>query len=162
MFLCAFPQHHMEHFHGERNVSFLLKSVTANTSVLWSSRQRRSVPDVLSFHALTLLMVSERMGWDAALHVAWNGGKRSFFTRRALIAHQSAGLDSPPPHKPPAAEGSLTAFCQVTAHCSITGAFLETGTAEGSVKKGNLLTESFVLHQDQCNLSSKTRQAILY
>lgn len=121
------------------------------------------MPDVLPVHALTLLMVSGRMGWDTALHVAWNGGKHSFFTRRALAAHQSAGLP-PPPHKPP--EGSLTAFWKVTAHYSITGAFLETGsestwTAEGLVKKGNPLTEPFMLHQDQCSLSSKTRQAIL-
>lgn len=72
------------------------------------------MPDVLPFHALTLLMVSGRMGWDAALHVAWNGGKHSFFTRRALVAHQSAGL-APPLHKLPTAEGSLTGFCQVPA-----------------------------------------------
>lgn len=101
------------------------------------------MPDVLLFHALTLLMVSGRMEWDAALHVAWNGGKCSFFTRRALVAPQSAGL-GPPPHKPSPTEGSLTAFCKVTAHYTITGAFLETGsestrTAEGLIKKGNPL-----------------------
>lgn len=80
---------------------------------------------VLPFHTLTLLVMSRRMGWDAALHVAWNGGKHSFFTRRALAAHQSAGLP-PPLDKPPAAEGSLPALWKVTAHYSITGAFLET------------------------------------
>lgn len=110
-------------------------------------------------------MVSGRMGWDAALHVTWNGGKHSFFTGRALVAHQSAGL-APPPHKPPGAEGPLTAFCKVTAPYSITGALLETRsesprTAERSLKKRNPLTESFIMHQDQCSLSSKTRQAIL-
>lgn len=75
--------------------------------------------------------------------------------RKTLIFHQESTDSSPicragyTTPQPPSAEGSLTAFCQVTAHCSITGAFLETRTGEGSVKKGNLLTESFVLHQDQ-------------
>lgn len=102
------------------------------------------------------------MGCCSPCGLEW---RETFFTRRALVAPQSAGLAAPP-HEPSPAEGSLTAFCKVTAHYTITGAFLETGsestrTAEGLMKKENPLKESFMLHQDQCSLSSKTRGAIL-
>lgn len=50
-----FPQHHM--IHWERYVFFLSKSVGTNTIMLWSSRQRRTMPAALTFNALALLTV---------------------------------------------------------------------------------------------------------